>query len=212
MTKAVNELGLEWSPLRSHLAAGWTSVFSRGAIKAPCQSSSPFFPEVHTSSRYYGTAPPLVSHPSFCFSCSHIHWWCWRKRIRAPASSGWVWGRTSMPAHCYRMEGEGEPSIQAVLQSHICTRWMCLLGGWTSSFRASLDGCAPGLQAKMLANEEAGLDSASLRDLKSATDLALGTTKATAQAVGRSMWSQVTFIYIALLTIQIVTKHCTISK
>ncbi len=55
MTKVVNELGLEWSPLRSHLAAGWTSVFSRGAIKAPRQCSSPFFPEVHTSSRYYGT-------------------------------------------------------------------------------------------------------------------------------------------------------------
>ncbi len=33
MTKAVNELRLEWSPLRSHLAAGWTSVFSLGAIK-----------------------------------------------------------------------------------------------------------------------------------------------------------------------------------
>ncbi len=44
-------------------------------------------------------------------------------------------------------------------------------------------------QAKMLANEEAGLDSASLRDLRSTTDLALRTTKATAQAIGRSMSS-----------------------
>ncbi len=41
-------------------------------------------------------------------------------------------------------------------------------------------------QAKMLANEEASLDSASLRDLRSATDLALRTTKATTQAIGRS--------------------------
>ncbi len=41
------------------------------------------------------------------------------------------------------MEGEGELSVQAV-QSHICTRWTCLLGGWTSSFSASLDGCAEG--------------------------------------------------------------------
>ncbi len=47
MTKAVNELGLEWSPLRNHLAAGWTSVFSWGTIKPPRQGSSPFFPEVH---------------------------------------------------------------------------------------------------------------------------------------------------------------------
>ncbi len=44
MTKAVNELGLEWSLLRSHLTAGWTSVFSRDAIKPPRQRSSPFFP------------------------------------------------------------------------------------------------------------------------------------------------------------------------
>ncbi len=56
MTKAVNELELEWSQLGSHHAAGWTSVFSQGAIKAPRQRSSPFFPEVQTSSWYYGTS------------------------------------------------------------------------------------------------------------------------------------------------------------
>ncbi len=42
-------------------------------------------------------------------------------------------------------------------------------------------------QAKMLTSEEAGLDAASLWDLRSATDLALRATKATAQAIGRSM-------------------------
>ncbi len=44
-------------------------------------------------------------------------------------------------------------------------------------------------QAKMLASEEAGLDAASVRDLRSATDLALRATKATAQAIGHSMTS-----------------------
>ncbi len=44
-------------------------------------------------------------------------------------------------------------------------------------------------QAKMLANEEASLDSASLRDLRSTTDLALCTTKATAQVIEHSMSS-----------------------
>ncbi len=44
-------------------------------------------------------------------------------------------------------------------------------------------------QVKMLAKEDAGLDSASLRALRSATDLALRTTKATAQEIGRSMSS-----------------------
>ncbi len=46
-------------------------------------------------------------------------------------------------------------------------------------------------QNKMLTSEEAGLDAASLRDLRSMTDLALRATKATAQAIGRSLSSLV---------------------
>ncbi len=42
-----------------------------------------------------------------------------------------------------------------------------------------------------MASEEAGLDAASLRDLRSMTDLALRITKATAQAIGWSMSSLV---------------------
>ncbi len=44
-------------------------------------------------------------------------------------------------------------------------------------------------QAKMLTSEEAGLDAAWLRDLRSTTDLALQATKATTQAIGQSMYS-----------------------
>ncbi len=58
------------------------------------------------------------------------------------------------------------------------------------SERDSAPPCRPVFfEAKMLANEEAGLDSVSLRDLRSMTDLALHATKATAQAIGRSMSS-----------------------
>ncbi len=55
-------------------------------------------------------------------------------------------------------------------------------------------------QAKMLANEEASLGSASLRDLRSATDLALRATKATAQAIGRSMSSLIVLEHHLWLT------------
>ncbi len=55
-------------------------------------------------------------------------------------------------------------------------------------------------ESKMLANEEASLDSASLRDLRSATDLALCTTKATAQAIGRSMSSLIVLDHHLWLT------------
>ncbi len=140
---AFNELGLEWSLLRSHLAAGWMSVFSQGAIKSPtntCPPSSPTFVWAHDIL----VCPPLVSHTSLCFSCSNICWRCWIKRIRAPASSGWVCGHTSLLAHSYQIEGKAEPSVQAV-QSYICTRWTHLLGGWTSGFSAAHYGCALGL-------------------------------------------------------------------
>ncbi len=48
-------------------------------------------------------------------------------------------------------------------------------------------------QAKILANEEAGLDSASLRHSRSATDLALCTNNATSQAIKHSMSSLIVF-------------------
>ncbi len=53
----------------------------------------------------------------------------------------------------------------------------------------------------MLASEEAGLDAASLRDLRSVTDLALRTTKATAQAIGWSMSSLVVLEWHLWLTL-----------
>ncbi len=52
----------------------------------------------------------------------------------------------------------------------------------------------------MLANEEAGLDTALLRDLRSATDLALCATKATAQAIGHSMSSLIVLEHHLWLT------------
>ncbi len=55
-------------------------------------------------------------------------------------------------------------------------------------------------QAKMLASEEAGLDAASLRDLRSMTVLALHATKATAQTIGRSMSSLIVLEHYLCLT------------
>ncbi len=121
------------------------------------------------ASGYIKSSPLLVSQPFFYFRCSHISWRRWRERIWAPVSSGWVRGRTSLPAHGYWMEGEGESSVQAV-QSHICTRWTCLLGGWTSGFGATHSmAVLQVFQAKMLTSEEGGLDADSLRDLRRQT-------------------------------------------
>ncbi len=122
ITKAINELWLKWSPLRSHLAAGWTSVFSWGAIKAPRQPSSPFFPEVHTRSRYYGMPPTHVSSVLLLQLLSHQ-----LTALKKKDTSTCRLLDESVAAHCcpptaIGWKGEGEPSIQAV-QSHICTCW-----------------------------------------------------------------------------------------
>ncbi len=94
MTKAINELGLEWPPRRSHLAASWTSVSHGAAFKPPANARSPST-EVQMSSQYCGT-PPLVSHPIFCFTCSHICWWHWRKKYTSTCLL-WIslWPHTS---------------------------------------------------------------------------------------------------------------------
>ncbi len=60
------------------------------------QRRTPFFPEVHYKLTKSWHAPYSSRLPSFCFSCSHIRWRRWRKRIWAPASSGWVCGCTSL--------------------------------------------------------------------------------------------------------------------
>ncbi len=116
--------------------------FLTGRYQAPANARPPSSPKFIRANGIMA-CPPLVSHPSFCFSCSQICWRHWRKRIWAPASSGWVCGRTSLPAHSSQMDGEGKPSVQAV-QRHICTHWTRLRGG----FSASLNGCAPGLQGQ----------------------------------------------------------------
>ncbi len=116
--------------------------FLPGLHQAPRQRSSPFFPK--EKGHQIVARPLLVSHPSFCLSCPHLRWWRWRVGIWAPAPSGWVRGHASLPTQGYWMEGEGEPSVQA-MQSHFCTRWTRLLGSWTSGFGATHYGCAQGL-------------------------------------------------------------------
>ncbi len=144
ITKVINELWLKWSPLRSHLAAGWTSVFSWGAIKAPRQPSSPFFPEVHTRSRYYGTPPTHVSSVLLLQLLSHP-----LTALKKKDTSTCRLLDESVAAHCCPPTAIGW-KVRASHPSKPCRVTSALAGhaysgGWTSGFSASLDGCAPGL-------------------------------------------------------------------
>ncbi len=121
-------------PSRSRL----DECFLRGHYQAPRQRSSPFFPEVHTSLRYCGTPPSILLLQLLSHLLTAL-----KKNDTSTCLLWWVCGRTSLPAHSYRMEGEGEPSVQSA-QSHIRTRWTRLFGGGQAA-SATLYGCAPGL-------------------------------------------------------------------
>ncbi len=47
LSKAVEELSLEWFPPEEHSLSRLDEWFLPGRRQAPCQRSSPFFPEVH---------------------------------------------------------------------------------------------------------------------------------------------------------------------
>ncbi len=123
MTKAVNELRLKCSPLRSHLAAGWTSVFSLGAIKAPRQRSSPFFPH---SSRIRPSASVALTSVDGVEEKGYEHQPALDESVAAhlcpPTAIGWK-ARASQPSKPRRATSALAGRAPARLQHF--TRWLC---------------------------------------------------------------------------------------
>ncbi len=188
MTKAVNELGLEWSrpeePSRSRLEE-W---FLLGRHQALRQRSSPFFPEVHYELTKLWRAPySSWIRPSASVALTSIdgaeekgykHLPPLDESVAAhlcsPTAIGWK-ARASHPSKpCKATSAVAGHAYSAAGQAALALHSMAVLQVF---------------QAKKLTNEEASLDLASLGDLRSATDLALCATKATAQAIRRSMSS-----------------------
>ncbi len=160
---------------------GW--VDSPGSHLALSQRSSPFFLKVHDELTKSWCAPyssrigPSASAALTSVDAAE------EKGYWTPAPSGWVHGRTSLPAHGYRMEGEGEPSFQAV-QSHICTRWMHLLRRLDKRLRhCTLWLCSRSSRPRYSPVRKPVWMQLHSGTWGARTDLALGTTKATAQAI-----------------------------
>ncbi len=193
MTKAVNEHGLEWSPPEEPSCSRLDEWFLLGHHQALRQCLSPFFPEVHEDLTRSWCSP-------------------YSSRIRPSASVA----LTSVDG----AEEKGNkhlPPLDESVAAHLCPPtaigWKTRASHSSKPCRATsaLAGCAYSaagqaasvlhsmavlqvFQVKMLANEEAGLDSASFRDLRSTSDLALRTTKVTAKAIGRSMSSLIVLV------------------
>ncbi len=74
------------------------------------------------------------------------------QRLSMSSGSGGLWPRSQLdewflPGRHQAPRQRSSPSSPkyTMSQSYVCTRWMHLLGGWTSGFGATLYGCAPGL-------------------------------------------------------------------
>ncbi|KAL0172543.1 hypothetical protein M9458_032854, partial [Cirrhinus mrigala] len=191
LTRAVDELGLEWSPPEEPPRSLLDEWFLPGRRQAPRQRASPFLPEVHEELTRSWRAP-------------------YSARLRASSSSA----LTSVDG----AEDKGYeklPPLDESVATHLCPptaigwktkashpskpcRTTSALAGraYTSAGQAAsaLHSMAilQVFQAKLLAqSDKSALDPATLTELRSATDLALRATKATAQAIGRSMASLV---------------------
>ncbi|CAM4514717.1 unnamed protein product [Leuciscus chuanchicus] len=188
LTKAVDQLGLDWSPPKAPAPNRLDRCFLPSRRQAPASRSAPFLPELHTELSKSWNAP---------FSA----------RLRSPVSST-----------LSQVDGAAEkgytqiPPVEEAVATHLCppsARWRsksalpskacrttsALVGrafaaaGQAASALHSM-AVLQILQADLLRElDEKGPDRAALTDLHSVTDLSLRATKSAAQAIGRSMAS-----------------------
>ncbi|KAL0147865.1 hypothetical protein M9458_056824 [Cirrhinus mrigala] len=175
LTRAVDKLGLEWSPPEEPPRSLLDEWFLPGRHQAPLQRASPFLPEVHEELTRSWRAP-------------------YSARLRTSSSSALI-----------SVDGaedkgyEKLPPLDESVAAHLCPPTAI---GWKAkashpskpcrttsalagrAYTATLHGNSP-------SSDKSALDPATMTELRSATDLALRATKATAQAIGRSMASLV---------------------
>ncbi|KAL0192323.1 hypothetical protein M9458_010619, partial [Cirrhinus mrigala] len=172
MTRAVDELGLEWSPPEEPSHSLLDEWFLSGRHQAPRQWASPFFLEVHEELT---------------------------KSWRAPCSARLCTSSSSALTSVDDAEDKGYeklPPLDESVAAHLCpfTPVTSALAGRAYASAGQAGSALHSMavlqvfQAKLLAGtDKSALDFATLMELRSATDLALRATKATAQAIGRSM-------------------------
>ncbi len=211
LSKAVEELGLEWSPPEEPSRSRLDEWFLPGRRQAPQQRPSPFFPEVHDELMRSWRSP-------------------YSARLRTSASSALTTVDGAEEKGYERM-----PQLDESVAVHLCPPTAI---GWkakashpskpcrTTSALAGRSYASAGqaasalhsmavlqvYQAKLLsAVDESEPDPATLRELRSATDLALRATKTTAQAIGRSMASLVVLerhLWLTLTEIKDADRVC----
>ncbi|ROL44250.1 hypothetical protein DPX16_4319 [Anabarilius grahami] len=173
---------------RSHHVAEW---FLPGHRQAPRQRSAPFFPEVHQeltkswrapySARLHTTHRSALTAVDGSEQKGYEHLPPLDEAVAAhlcpPVAVGWKTKRALPSKPCRTTSTLAGRAYTSAGQAASALHTMAIFQVFQAKLLRSLD--------------ESGVDEPAFRDLRSATDLALRATKATAQAIGHSMASLV---------------------
>ncbi|ROJ57633.1 hypothetical protein DPX16_23832 [Anabarilius grahami] len=187
LSKAVEELDLEWAPLEEPSRSRLDEWFLPGRRQALRQRSAPFFPEVHEELAKSWRAPYSArlhtSHRSALTSVDgseekgYEHLPPLDEAVAAhlcpPAAVGWKTKRSLLSKPCRTTSDLAGRAYASAGQAASALHSMAIFQVFQAKLLRSMD--------------ESGVEETAFRDLRSATDLALRATKAAAQAIGRSM-------------------------
>ncbi|ROL54791.1 hypothetical protein DPX16_23237 [Anabarilius grahami] len=192
LSRAVEELDLEWAPPEEPSRSRLDEWFLPGSRRqSPRQRSAPFFPEVHEeltkswrapySARLHTTSRSALTTVDGSDTKGYEHLPPLDEAVAAhlcpPAAVGWKTKRALPSKPCRTTSTLAGRAYSSAGQAASALHSMAIFQVFQAKLLRSLD--------------ESGIETPAFKDLRSATDLALRATKATAQAIGRSMASLV---------------------
>ncbi len=191
LSKAVEELGLEWSPPEEPSRSRLDEWILPGRCQAPQQRPSPFFPGDHDElTRSWRSPYSAHLRTSASSALTTIDGAEEKGYERMPQLDESVAAHLCPPTAIGWKAKASHPSKPCRTTSALAGRSYASAGQAASALHSM--AVLQVYQAKLLSViDESEPDPATLRELRSATDLALRATKTTAQAIGRSMASLV---------------------
>ncbi len=147
LSKAVKELGLEWSPPEEPSRSRLDEWFLPGCRQAPQQRPSPFFPEVHDELTRSWRSPYSARRRTSASSALTIIDGAEEKRYeRMPQLDESVAAHLCPPT-AIGWKAKASHPVQ-VMQDHFSTRWTLLRFSWTGGFGAPHYGGFTGLSGQ----------------------------------------------------------------
>ncbi len=187
LSKAVQELGLTWSPPEEPVRSKLDSWYFRSTRKADSRASVPFFPDVHEQLVKTWSAPQSARvHSNTQTIFSHVDGAEAHGYVRSPPVEETVAAHLCPAAAKTLGSDISLPSKPCRTTAHLANKAYASDGEAASALHAM--AVLQVFQAKLQQAAEGGALTAEVtKDLRAATDFALMATKRAAQAVGKAM-------------------------